>query len=540
MSDLQKRLQEQNAANQKALAYKQANAKAVRAAQKQKAKRPDQPAEEKKGKKPVAAVDDAVGFRFFFTSDFYDLTNYDKSISPLNGILSGYQYVTSRYGDGWPTGVVQLNRLPPHMERAGFQLGVLNDIDTNQDHLIGEDPDKWRLSTLDDVSADLFPQIQEAPFADLTFSSVSPFVLETFSGPDPNGPALLDGFEADLSSVVEEGNCVIAFQGVTYWDVPQWPINSNDPFAPGVPNPEREFWAERYLPHFDLEYISDSLVGGERVVNLSYAGPPAKLHSFEAAVVRTCRQASDEGAIVLLSTNKQPWDTVAAGRNSYDLQVGLPGYFQGVSGISQGLNNLADDLLAYGVNVLDVTFDPFDRENSFGSLRFYYPERLQRTVDFINSQYTVAKQIERSYQGARFVGIVQHAQGGLLPIEAIPEWGWRTNAPRFPGKPFSLARNNRIRTIGGPTFTSWYSNPYSALGAFLDVLYETRSGVQSDFRKLQISRSRQDMLDAGFSSDAIQKAEEIDLIIHKVRAEAYNSFLGSGSGPVNRGQLELD
>jgi hypothetical protein len=384
MSDLPKRLQEQAAANQKALSYRQANARTARAARQQGRKRPTDPVEEKKKRKPVAAVQDEIGFRFYFTSSFLDLSSYfDGAIYPrsnhaIEELATSYQVLVDYFGDDWSSGVIQLAALPLYMQQAGYRLGQLSS------HAGGFYGTRWldRLSSLDPAT---FTEVRLPPFSRMEFEVVQPSLVTAFEQVNASlTGTLIDGFDDGIDAL-ENGSIVLVYEDAIPWDVPAWSLNPSRPFESRIDT----------VPIFNFdrnEYVEPV--------------PTVKLHTFRANAVKVCQEAFDSGAIVLL-------DGVRG--DSYVSYNYNPALYRGLSGVDQGGNDALFDLLALGVDALDLSVN-LQSPGSSSSLYTLFDER-GRFERFLDQQHPAALRIEAALSDeSRFCTIIPSEWEGISSV----------------------------------------------------------------------------------------------------------------------------
>jgi hypothetical protein len=484
MSDLPKRLQEQAAANQKSLAYKQANARTARAARQQGQKRPTDPVEEKKKRKPVAAVQDEIGFRFYFTSSFLDLSEYfngvryPRSNHPIDELINGYQSLTTNFGDGWSTGVVQLASLPPDLSAAGYQLGAFStDVP-----LYGS---RWldRLSSLNPAT---FPEVRLSPFSEMQFDVVQPSLVTTFEQVNTLAANnLLNGFDDGLEAL-ETGSVVIAYEEAISWDVPAWPEPGSDPF--------RTTFSEPYTVPV---YVSSTD---------SYIGPAVPLHTFRTDAIKTCQAASDSGAVVLVSSYIQSEYSFVA--RNYG-----PRLYKGLSGVDQGGNDALFDLLGLGVDALDLIVD-LERPGISSALPLF--NQRARFEYFLDQQHPAALRIEASLSDeSRFCSVLPHRWQGLASV--------------FHNSAFDF---NFARDIpGGGT-------PYNALLQFLTLVNSARFLDPVERYNEIYDVLGPDFLSTPLSEERRRKAADIERVRIKTLQAAANAYfdlsttLASGLPPL--------
>lgn len=483
MSDLPKRLQEQAAANQKGLAYKQANARTARAARQQGRKRPSDPVEERKKRKPVAVAQDEIGFRFYFTTSFVDVSRYFSSPpsslpSPIAQLISSYQAVVDRFGDGWPTGVVQLSTLPPDLSDVGYRFGEFSIA-------VPTYGSRW-LDRLSSLSPATFPEVRQEPFSSMEFNVVQPSVVTAFQQVNAlTADNLAEGFDDGLEAL-ESGSIVIAYEEAMSWDVPLWPAAGANPFP-------RTFTEPLTVPIYNTPANS-------------YQGPAVDLHTFRTSVVKTCQAASDSGAIVLLHS-------INTSSYSYVVSNYLPRFYKGLSGVDQGGNDVLFELLALNVNALDLILDlgspgtvsAIQQGNSRG-----------RFLRFLDQQHPVALDIETSLSGdSRFCAIIPYSWQGLRSIFLLNQYE------------FAFANDQPLT-----------SNPYAQLSAFLNSVNGARS-----LDPIQRSNSIYEVLGPDFlftplTEEYRRKAADIERVRIKTLQAAANAYfdlsttLASGLPPL--------
>lgn len=547
MSELSDRLNEQTAANQKALNYRAANANAARAARQPGKRRPTDSNATTAKKRKVAIQQETIGFRFYFTSSFVETTSFASDRNqPVLQLKSDYDSLVSRYGDGWSTNIIQLDRLPSYLERTGFRFGVLG---PNISPVGARE-----LSRLDQLDVGRFPEIRDAPFDEMQFSVVPPTLITTFQEENTRGTTLLDGFDDDPEEVLAQGNVVICYDEAIWWDVPGWPYQGGGSQFPdlirtgGTGIYETITWQMPY----DLIYVTCSpsesypteckylttigflgyggyyrvrwrTADGEIVdqpgfdtftyqeltsftpVNTTYylprwsntadawLGPPVTIQTFRSPMVRTCAAASSSGAIVLLYRFD---DYTALGANSDlygDLSTRRQGLYKGVSGVEQSKADAIFDLVELGVNALDLSFnlsEPYSSGSS--SLRGRY-------VEWVALQHPVALRIE---------GLLNTESNFLTIIQG--EW----SGPE-------TIMENYLRVF--LRFSYQRESPYAQLRRFLRLL-ESASALDpnAEAQRLDAVLATTDL-----TMTQRQQAVDIQRVRYKALIVATEAYLGS-------------
>lgn len=530
MSNLQKRLQEQNAANQKALAYRQANAKAVRAAQKQKAKRPDQPAEETKRKKPVAALEDRPGFRFIFTADFVDTSADDVFADGLSlpAIFKrDYDQLTDKYGKGWPSALVQLNDLPPYLKAVGFALGRFATGQYKPNLALNK-----RYELVGSLDPAVHPEVALEPFVDLNKRFSDP-ILITFqqSQSSQRRNALHNGLPSEFSNNVGLSNMVICYEDGLFWNVSAWPVEYQESY---YNNDGTLFPPDMYLDRLDIDG-GDLLVGtyvplrksrgyiNDPNEDSSWYGPSIDFHSFRGPLIRTCQEASDNGAVVL---------TIPANgfTSSPDGFLTFEGYYKGFSGVDQGAFDGIMDLLTLKVNALDlkVNISATPMEGVFTGIRPSVRQKLRR---YIALQHPVALAIEKelSEETVFLVAIQHNIRGSINLFDQFS-----TSDPHSLYEPY-----DRYRTA--------IRSPYLKLREFLDTACSwaraaASVGIDNLYSEYESAFLIANLTSGGLWSRAeAQQFIDITRVGRKAMAYAALSMLGPDAAVTDGNpQLELD
>lgn len=460
MSELQRRLQEQNAANQKALAYKQANAKAVRAAQKEKAKRPDQPVDPAKKQRPVGIVN-PQGFKFYFTSSFIDSQPDKDGINAIQKLVSDYQRFVGIYGDGWPVGLIQLSAPPPYLAPAGIEVGKTSAALYFQG---------TRLISLDQLDYREFPEALEDPIASWDVSTPEPTVLRFGSLFNPRIPAqsIVADFSGELIDQPSSGDHVVLLaQDSFWWDVDGWPAIENGPMFPATiewrdpvtvtyntvtwqrpyerilvscsPLADNAteckllttvgispgFYRERWripgtgeivdAPGFETVTYQEPVYegGGLNVRRLlptysdgAWLGPDPLLHSFRPSILTACRDAAHEGMIICSF-----FGPGLKGEESYfEIDARIQ---QTTIGVIIALLQSKPECLALDF-MIRLDRQPFDREKAL-------------FAEWLALQYPIAKKIENELNASpSFFVVGAHSWGGpesLIPTTDINDSG---------------------------------------------------------------------------------------------------------------------
>lgn len=529
MSELQKRLQEQNAANQKALAYKQANAKAVRSAQKQKAKRPDQPVEEKKGKKPVAALEDnRPGFRFIFTADFIDTSADDVFSDGLSVpalFKRDYDQLTEKYGKGWPSALVQLNDLPPYLKAAGFALGRFATGQYKPSLVLNK-----RYELVGSLDPAVHPEVALEPFINLAKRFSDP-ILITFqqSQSSQRRNALHNGLPSEFANNVGLSNMVICYEDGLFWNVGGWPAQYQEDYYnfDGTVFPPEMFLSvlsevdpliATYVPlRKSRGYINDPSEDS------SWYGPSVDFHSFRGPLIRTCQEASENGAVVLtIPTN--------GFTTSPDGFLTFEGYYKGFSGVDQGAFDGIMDLLSLKINALDlkVNISSTPMEGVFTGIRPSVRQKLRR---YIALQHPVALAIEQelSEETVFLVAIQHNIRGSINLFDKFS-----TLDPHSLYEPY-----DRYRTA--------IRSPYRKFREFLDTACSwARSaasvGIDNIYSEYEAAFLIANLTSGGFWSRAeAQQFNDIIRVGRKAMAYAALSMLGPDAAVTDGNpQLELD
>lgn len=532
MSDLQKRLQEQNAANQKALAYRQANAKAVRAGQKEKAKRPDQPAEETKSKKPVAALmDDRPGFRFIFTADFIDTSADDVFADGLSvpGIFKrDYDQLTEKYGKGWPSALVQLNDLPPYLKAAGFALGRFATGQYKRSVNLNK-----RYELVGSLDPAVHPEVAVEPFVDLAKRFSDPILIAfQQSQSSQRRNALHNGLPSEFANNVGLSNMVICYEDGLFWNVAGWPAEYQD-----------DYYAIIGGTVFPAQIFQDRLIedGGDRVIRTyvplrksnayindlnddsSWYGPSVDFHSFRGPLIRTCQEASENGAVVLTIPDKGL-------TTSPDGFLTFEGYYKGFSGVDQGAFDGIMDLLTLKVNALDlkVNISATPMEGVFTGIRPSVRQKLRR---YIALQHPVALAIEQELsEETVFLVAMQHSV--RASVNLFDQYSVVYPLSLF--EPY-----DRYRT--------YVRSPYRKLREFLDTACSwARSaasvGIDNLYSEYESAFLIANLTSGGLWSRAeAQQFIDIIRVGRKAMAYAALSMLGPDAAKIDGNpQLELD
>lgn len=479
MSDLPERLLEQAAANQKAMAYRLANQRAVRAAQVPPRKRPDEPSEQAAKRKPVV-VDDQDNFRFYFASTLINASPEvvdGESVNALQQLKADYQRLVAEFGDGWSTGVIQLSQTNPYLLSAGAGLG-------------------YRVARLDQLSPQEFPELLEDPWPSLELKLDDGLILRYGTRLDANTQAgqgnLLDGFSSELSELPNDNNNVVLalpLYDYQYFDVDQWPYQGGFPQALYFDNPDggdelitlivypifeqfpcnpfddtepgvcafnptiglfrRKGWyfagdGNPYYNNFSTVFWGTELEpppprkvtinlgpidGGttteyllpyvrsldEQIVNV---GASPLIQTFWQKALTACREASEAGMVVVMYNG---FDGVASYVDTYDKDDRHFGQFpyQDSRGRRQSANRFATDLLLDGVRCIDFST----------SLRRNTRYSNASLLEWLEAQHPVALELEELVDDdAGFFTVCSHrwclgeglGYGGMSPQERTP------------------------------------------------------------------------------------------------------------------------
>lgn len=510
MSDLQKRLQEQNAANQKALAYKQANAKAVRAAQKEKAKRPDQPVEEKKGKKPVAVLDDEGTFKFIFTSCVYDNRRSDflnEQRNKIEPLAIHYAALIADFGDEWDIGVVELQGQPDWLQRTDWPLARLSEVAASPPSEVS-----------DYYSAQLtLPQYRSFLSA-LEFQSRQPVTVDCFSSHSDSATSLAEGFTGDLDGATSgDSNAALCFQDVKPWRVPLWPwvhpVWSPDGSFPSTASFDETVIGGETLPAFPytefFPFRTFSSLTGFSVLQ----GPVVGLQTHRPAVIEACQEASTNEMLIAYFWFLRPNGTLlpvgnplVSGYPAYasNLMQDQPAYvmdgcYQSRSGVTQRAVGPIDDLVELDLNVLDfgrcITIDNNWRTDDF--------------LDYVRKHYAIASRLEAAFDDAPKVLLVfNHDYGG-------------------PNSCFMHYRVNDSYRAGFVGNEDVDNTPLTAFRRFLQTLeWSAGFGFTGFDSPLAMQAG---MAERGAADDDIYKATELVRIRKVMARRIYNSLLGENA-----------
>lgn len=497
MSDLQKRLQEQNAANRKTLAYKQANAKAVRAGQKEKAKRPDQPAEETKGKKPVAVLDDEGTFKFIFTSCVYDNRRSgfpDEQRNKIERFAIDYISLIRDFGDAWEIGVVELQGEPDWLQRFNWPLTRLGEVAASPPSQVS-----------DYYSAQLTAAEYRSFLSALEFQDRQPEIVDSFSVFSGPTTSLADGFIGDLDGATSgDSNAALCFQDVKPWRVPLWPVSiGGQTFTPSVLG-----FGEDVKQYFFPYRIRESLTG------LSVLeGPVVGLQTHRPAVVKACQEASDNGMLIVYFWQLWYEGISVSIRNPF--RSGYPirysstvndepvyhmdeCYTSGADVLQRAVGPI-DDLIELNLNVLDFGRQ-ITTDNNWNTDDF---------LDYVRNHYAVASRLEAAFDDAPKVLLVfNHDYGG--PNSCFSHYPMQGNYSYYSS---FVGLENEAET---PLYV------FRRILAFLTEFADLTPSVGVD----DPSAMQAGMAERGASDDDIYKATELVRIRKVMAKRIYSSLLG--------------
>jgi hypothetical protein len=185
----------------------------------------------------TAALTTTKGFQFYYT-----ITNYwtnTRSASEglfnaegVNRMRSDYANLTAQYGSDWPTGVTEVDGLPPHYTRAGARYDVPFSLVYTQD----TPRIPVVLSKFSNFSGPSYPTVLPKPFTNLQVRSVSaPTVVYQGVTPLSSVVSLTTGFSGQLSKgYTKDNNVMFCVSPDTFWDVTGWPA-PNDPAPFPIP-----------------------------------------------------------------------------------------------------------------------------------------------------------------------------------------------------------------------------------------------------------------------------------------------------------------
>jgi len=177
----------------------------------------------------TADVRKQAGFQFYYT--FYSFFNIPAAPTGAARLKTSYDTLVQNYGDGWPTGVIEVNSLAPYLQSAGVQY------DTPYNPVYNSTP-FLTLSRLSAPNTLLYPEMLSKPFTDLQIKQVSaPTVGYTQVTPSSSSVSLTGNFFGSLSrGYTAKNNVMFAVSPDLWWNVPGWPA----PLL--VPPPDGPLW----------------------------------------------------------------------------------------------------------------------------------------------------------------------------------------------------------------------------------------------------------------------------------------------------------
>jgi hypothetical protein len=247
--DLKAQLDERTAANRQALDARNTDKRTATAAESS-----VRPAVEARGKNQRAKTAGAVpsvkpedqtanpvtrneGFQFYYTICAYldEGSNEFSRLSVPNTIAamsSTYRTLTARYGKGWPTGVTEVNSLPPHYVRAGIKYDVPFKNTYSLPVTIPTPDFTLQTTRFSNYFSPNYPPVLPEPFTTLQVKSVeAPAVTFREIAPADTLVPLTQGFAGPLQNgYTRKNNVMLCVSQDVYWDVLGWP-------APHVPRP---------------------------------------------------------------------------------------------------------------------------------------------------------------------------------------------------------------------------------------------------------------------------------------------------------------
>lgn len=178
-----------------------------------------------KPEEQTASIRGGGGFQFYYTFSEVLTGNNVREIATMR---STYQTLVNRYGDAWPTGVVEINQISPAYRRGGIVYDSTSF--TSYSTAFGG----FVLSQLSRLNSVVYPEALEAPFTQLQVKPVSPPTVANGQVPPQSSvKPLLGGFPGSLGSgYTRKDNIMFAVGPDFLWDAPGWPA----PFDPRPPD----------------------------------------------------------------------------------------------------------------------------------------------------------------------------------------------------------------------------------------------------------------------------------------------------------------